>query len=153
FSSLAKELITLRPDVILGNATPATSALLRESATIPVIFANVSDPIGEGFVSSFARPGKNTTGFTNIDTSMIGKSLSLLKELVPRISQTSLMFNPDTTPGRGSFFVRPFEEAAKSLNIAPIVAQDRRPAEIERELAQLASGPNGALMIVGEAFT
>ena len=86
----AKELVALQPDLILSHTTPTTAALLRETRTIPIIFANVSDPIGSGFVASLARPGSNVTGFQAMVGSLAGKWLELLKEIAPRVgtSQT-----------------------------------------------------------------
>ena len=95
---LARELIELRPDVIQVTTTPATAAVLRETQTIPVVFSMVSDPLGSGFVESFARPGGNATGFVNLEDSLAGKWLGLLKELAPQISRVSVLFNPKTQP-------------------------------------------------------
>jgi putative tryptophan/tyrosine transport system substrate-binding protein len=83
--TLARELVELQPDVILTRSTPATAALQKETQTIPIIFVAVSDPVGEGFVASVARPGGNVTGFTNAGSSMASKWLALLKEIAPRI--------------------------------------------------------------------
>jgi putative tryptophan/tyrosine transport system substrate-binding protein len=96
--ALAKELVELQPDVILARSTPATAALKAETRTIPIVFTTVSDPIGSGFVTSFARPGGNVTGFTNFEASMGGKWLGLLKEIAPRVTRTGMMFNPETAP-------------------------------------------------------
>ena len=83
----AKELITLQPDLILSHTTPTTAALLQQTRTIPIVFALVADPVGSGFVASFPRPGGNATGFTNIEPTMPGKWLELLKEIAPRITR------------------------------------------------------------------
>ena len=82
----AKELVALQPDLILSQNTPTTAALLQQTRTIPIIFAIVADPVGSGFVASLARPGGNVTGFTNIEASMAGKWLELLKEIAPRVA-------------------------------------------------------------------
>jgi len=82
----AKELVALQPELILSNNTPTTAALLQQTRSIPIIFGNVSDPIGSGFVASFARPGRNVTGFTNLEPAMTGKWLELLKEVAPRVT-------------------------------------------------------------------
>jgi putative tryptophan/tyrosine transport system substrate-binding protein len=112
---LAKELVAMRCDVLLAITTPATAALQRETATIPIVFTTVSDPVGSGFVASLARPGGNLTCFSNIEASMGGKSLALIKEVAPRIGRAAIMFNPDTAAGRGSFYLASFESAARSL--------------------------------------
>ena len=114
---LAKELVALQPDVILAGTTPVTAALQRETRTIPIVFAPVSDPVGAGFVASLARPGGNITGFINIEAAMGGKWLELLKEVAPRLRRAAIMFNPDTAPGGGSYYLGPFEAAARSLAV------------------------------------
>ena len=86
----AKELVTLQPDLILTQNTPTTAALLQHTRTIPVIFANVSDPVGSGFVASLPRPGGNVTGFIDMEASMAGKWLELLKEVAPRVDGSSM---------------------------------------------------------------
>jgi putative ABC transport system substrate-binding protein len=106
--TLAKELVGLQPDVIFTGATPATAAVQRETRTIPIVFAVVSDPVGSGFVAGLSRPGGNTTGFTNVETVMGGKWLEMLKEIAPRVGRVAIMFNPDTAPGGGAFFMSPF---------------------------------------------
>jgi hypothetical protein len=92
----AKELIALQPDLILSNDTPTTATLLQQTRTIPIVFATVSDPVGSGFVASFARPGGNATGFSTMEGSLGGKWVELLKETVPRVSRIALLFNPAT---------------------------------------------------------
>src|SRR5258705_1754222 len=131
----AKELMNLRPDILVGNSTPATAALLHETRTIPIVFVGVSDPLGSGFVASIARPGGNATGFTNFEPSLIGKWLEMLKEVAPGIVRAAVIFNPKTAPGEGSFFMGPFEPIARSLKVTPIAAPVRDPAQIGSALA------------------
>ena len=90
----AKELVALQPDLILSHTTPTTTALLKQTRTIPIIFANVGDPVGSGFVASFARPGGNVTGFNVSEPTMTGKLLELLKEIAPRVARVAILFNP-----------------------------------------------------------
>ena len=90
----AKELVSMAPDAILGGATPAVVALQRITRTIPIVFAGVTDPVGQGIVESLARPGGNLTGFTNFEFSLGGKWLELLKEIAPHVKNVALMFNP-----------------------------------------------------------
>jgi hypothetical protein len=111
----AKELVDLQPGVILASTTPVTAALRNETRTIPIVFAVVSDPVGAGFVASLARPGGNITGFINVEASLGGKWLELLKEIAPRVRRAAIMFNPDTAPGGGSYFLGSFESAAQSF--------------------------------------
>jgi putative tryptophan/tyrosine transport system substrate-binding protein len=94
----AKELVGLQPDLILSNDTPTTATLLQQTQTIPIVFATVADPVGSGFVASFARPGGNATGFAVYEASLGGKWLELLKETVPSISRVVVIFNPATAP-------------------------------------------------------
>ncbi|MEA2949089.1 MAG: hypothetical protein QOI40_4419 [Alphaproteobacteria bacterium] len=149
----AKELVTSRPDILVGNSTPATAALLQETATIPIVFVGVSDPLGSGFVAGIARPGGSTTGFTNFEPSLIGKWLEMLKEIAPGITRTAVIFNPKTAPREGSFFMGPFERIARSLKVEPIAARVSDPAEIERAVTAIGREPGGSLIVMPDAFT
>jgi putative ABC transport system substrate-binding protein len=150
--TLAKELVTLQPDVILSNTTPVTVALHRETSTIPIVFTIVSDPVGAGLVAGLPRPGSNVTGFINIEESMGGKWLELLKEIAPGVRRAAFMFNPDTAPGGGSFFFRSFEAAAQSMAVEPIKAAVRSDADIERIIAGLGREPGGGLVVSPDGF-
>ena len=94
----ATELVALQPDLILSPHTPTTAALLRQTRTIPIVFTNITDPVGSGFVASFPRPGGNVTGFVNMEPTMAGKWLELLKEIAPRVNRAAILFNPATAP-------------------------------------------------------
>jgi putative ABC transport system substrate-binding protein len=94
----AKELIALKPDLILAHSTPITESLLQQTRTIPIIFANIADPVGSGFVASFNRPSGNVTGFLNMEPTLAGKWLELLKEIAPRVNRVAFLFNPATAP-------------------------------------------------------
>ena len=94
----AKELVALQPDLILTQTTPITATLLQETRTIPIIFANIADPVGSGFVASFSRPSGNVTGFLNMEPTMAGKWLEPLKEIAPRVARVAFLFNPVTAP-------------------------------------------------------
>jgi putative ABC transport system substrate-binding protein len=149
---LAKDLVQLlQPDVILAGSTPATAALQRETRTIPIVFAVVSDPVGAGFVASLPRPGGNITGFINIEAAMGGKWLELLKEVVPRLRRVAIMFNPDTAPGGGSYFLGPFEAAARSLAVEPVAARVHSDAEIEAAITALGREQAG-LVVMTDSF-
>jgi len=93
---VAGELIGLQPDVLLATSTPVTSALARETQTIPIVFALVNDPISSRFVASLSHPGGNLTGFTVFEASITSKMLELLREIAPGIKRVAMMFNPDT---------------------------------------------------------
>ena len=130
----AKDLVALQPDLILAHNTPTTAALLQQTRTIPIIFANVSDPIGSGFVANFPRPGGNVTGFTNIEPTMAGKWLELLKEIAPRVARVAMLFNPATAP-YFEYFLNPFMAAAASFAVEAIAAPVRDASELESVVA------------------
>jgi putative tryptophan/tyrosine transport system substrate-binding protein len=105
--SFAKELVDLRPDVIVGQSTLVIAALVRETQTIPIVFVNVADPIGSGFVASFARPGSNSTGFMTDNSALGGKWIELLKEIAPQTVRVALM-STRRPPCRSSSICLPF---------------------------------------------
>jgi putative ABC transport system substrate-binding protein len=148
----AKELVGLQPDVILVESTPLTAALQRETRTIPIVFVVVSDPVGAGFVASLTRPGGNITGFINMEGAMGGKWLQLLTEIAPGIKRAAIMFNPDTAPGGGSYYLPSFEAAARKLKVEPIVARVRSVPEIETVMTSLGREPGGGLVVMPDAF-
>jgi putative ABC transport system substrate-binding protein len=147
----AKELIALQPDLILSAATPTTAALLQQTRTIPIIFATVSDPVGSGFVASFPRPGGNVTGFTNIEPTMAGKWLELLKEIAPRVNRVAFLFNPATAP-YAEYFLNPFKAAAASFAVEAIAAPVHDASELESVVAVQAREPNGGLVVMTDVF-
>ena len=147
----AKELVTLQPDVILVDSTPQTAALQRETSTIPIVFVVVSDPIGSGFVTGLPRPGGNMTGFSNQDPSMGGKWVELLREIAPNLSRVVAMFNPETAPFVRSYYLPPFEAAARSLKMEPMVALVHSDADIETAITSLGR-ESGGLVIMPDAF-
>ncbi len=149
----AKELVELHPDVILGRSTPVIAALLKESRTIPIVFVVVSDPVGEGFVANMAKPGGSVTGFTNVESSLGGKWLALLKEIVPGISHVSVMLNPKTAPGGGSYYLRLVESAAAALGIQLIVSPIQDATEIERAIDKISRDANGGLVVMPDVTT
>jgi putative ABC transport system substrate-binding protein len=147
---LGKELVELRPDLIVTNSTPATAAVMRETHAIPIVFCPVSDPVGSGFVESLARPGGNATGFVNIENSVAGKWLELLKELAPRTSLVDILFNPKTAPY--AYYLKLLEIAAPSLALNLNVAQVSNADEIEAEIGRLAQQPNAGLVVLPDIF-
>jgi putative ABC transport system substrate-binding protein len=147
----AKELVALQPDVILAHSTPATAALQRETRTIPIVFAVVSDPAG--FAASLSRPGANLTGFIHMEASMGGKWLELLTEIAPSVKRATIMFNPDTAPYVRSYYLPSFEAAARSFKVAPIVAPVHSEAEIETDITSLGREPGGGLVVLPDTFS
>ena len=99
--AFAKELVSVAPDVLFTSSTPTSVALWQETKSIPIVFAQVSDPIGEGFIASLARPGGHITGLTNFEPSMGGKWLEIVRDIAPAVSRVALLFNPQTSPGGG----------------------------------------------------
>jgi putative ABC transport system substrate-binding protein len=148
--AFAQELVGLQPDVILANTTPATAALQRETRTIPIVFANVSDPVGSRLVAVLTQPGGNITGFGFWEGSMGGKWLELLSEIAPGLKRVAIMFNPDTAPA--SVYTPSFETAAQSLKVEPIFAPVHGDAEIETAITGLAREPGGGLVVMPDAF-
>jgi putative ABC transport system substrate-binding protein len=148
----AKELVALKPDLILSNTTPTTVALLQLTRTIPIIFAMVADPLGSGFVASFPKPGGNVTGFATIEGSLGGKWVELLREIAPRIARTALLFNPATAPFVG-YYLKSFNAAAASFGVEAITAPVLNMSELESVVAAMAREPNGSLIVLNEDFT
>jgi len=146
----ARVLIASQPEVILSSTTPATAALQRGTTTIPIVFI-VVDPVRAGFVASLPRPGGNITGFRHTEPTFGGKWLNLLKEIVPRIKRAAIMFNPDTAPDRGNFFLDSFESAARSLAVEPVTVAVRSDGEIETAITALGREQAG-LVMMDDAF-
>jgi putative tryptophan/tyrosine transport system substrate-binding protein len=150
--SFAREFVELKPDLIVAHTTPVVAALKQQTSTIPIVFTQVSDPIGSHFVDGLARPGGNITGFTNLEASMGAKLAELLKEVVPSVNRVALMFNPATAPDGGSYFMAPVEAAAPLLKITMVAAPVHTPAEIEPLFASLAREPNTGLIVMPDIF-
>jgi putative tryptophan/tyrosine transport system substrate-binding protein len=148
----AKELVDLHPDLIVGHNTPQVAALVGETNSIPIVFVSVGDPVGSGFVASIARPGHNVTGFTNLEPSISSKWLEILKELAPGMRRVGVIFNPQTAPGGGSFFLQPFEAASLSLSIVPIRVAVKSSGEIADGIAALAQGSDAGLIVMPDIF-
>ena len=149
----AKQLVAANPDLIVANTTPVTAALHRETRAIPIVFVIASDPVGDGFIESLARPGGNITGFINTEAAMGGKLLELLTEAAPQVRRAALIFNPDTAAGGGNYFRPSFEAAARALAVQPIVSPVHNDADIEAAIAALAREPGGGLVVMSDSFT
>jgi putative ABC transport system substrate-binding protein len=148
--SLARELVDLRPDAIVGQSTPVVAALVRETQTIPIVFVNVADPIRSGFVGSLSRPGSNSTGFMTDNSALGGKWVELLKEIAPRTVRVALVFNPATAVPLEIYM--PSIQAAASIsgvevNATPVHAND----EIEGVIAQ-ARDQGSSLIVMPDPF-
>jgi putative ABC transport system substrate-binding protein len=150
--TLARELMGLRPDLVVGHTTPVVAALQQESRTIPIVFVVVSDPVGSGFVASLPQPGGNITGFINLEGSLGGKWIELLKETIPHITRAAVIFNPDTAP-YWEYYLRPFETAARSLAVEPAAIRVSSTTDIEHAIASLAAVPDAGLVVMPDIFT
>jgi putative ABC transport system substrate-binding protein len=149
----AKELIQLQPEVIVAHSSPVVATLLGETRNIPIVFVSISDPVGEGFVESFAHPGGNVTGFTNFESSMTGKWVELLKDIAPELSRVGFLFNPQTTAGGGSYFLRAIDAAASVFRVKAVMALVHDDDEIEAAFAALAHEPGAGAVLLPDAFT
>jgi putative ABC transport system substrate-binding protein len=148
----AQELIALQPDLILSQSTPGTTGLLQHTRTIPIIIVNNVDPVGAGHVTSLARPGGNVTGFINLEPTMPGKWLELLKEIAPTVRRVAFLFNPATAP-YADYFMKPFKAAAPSFAVEPIAAPVHDRSELESVLGAHAREPGGGLITMPDSFT
>jgi putative ABC transport system substrate-binding protein len=151
--TLAKELVDLHLDVILANTSPVTAALHRETRTIPLVFVVVADPVGQGFVASLSRPGENITGFVFVESTMMGKWFELLTQIAPTVKRVAIMYNPDTAPGKGAFFLPKFAEAAGPLKTEAVTVHVRSDAEIEAVMTSLGKERGSGLAIMPDIFT
>jgi putative ABC transport system substrate-binding protein len=149
--AFAKELADLQPDAILGQTTPVIRALARETQAIPIVFVQVSDPIGSGFAASLARPGGNITGFTTDNSAQGGKWVELLKEIAPQTLRIAVLFNP-ATAAPPKYFLPSIQAAGSSFAVqvsaAPIHTED----EIEGVIAGLALKRGGGLIVSPDPF-
>ena len=137
--------------LIVAHTTQVVAALRQETTTIPIVFVVVSDPVGSGFVNSLANPDGNITGFINIEFSLGGKWVELLKEVAPRTTHAAIIFNPETAP-YAEYYRQPFETAARSFGIKPTAAVVRSAAEIEQALVAVGAQAGGGLVIMPDIF-
>jgi putative tryptophan/tyrosine transport system substrate-binding protein len=149
---LAKELVALKPDVLLARSTPPTAALKGETDTIPIVFVNVAEPIESGFVQTLARPGGNITGFTYFESSIGGKLLQLLKGADPRLARIAIIYNPQTAPF-AALFLRSVQSAASTLAVQIVDMPVQDDADIETAVAMFTREPGGGLIAIPDSFT
>jgi putative tryptophan/tyrosine transport system substrate-binding protein len=150
YRTFAAELVALTPDVLVTAGAPAVEALQRATRTVPIVFTNVTDPVGGGLVASLARPGGNTTGLTLSEYGLSGKWLELLKEIAPRVTRVAVLRDP-VAVGIGQFAA--IQAAAPSLQIELSPVDVRDATEIERAVTAFADGPNGGLIATASALT
>jgi putative ABC transport system substrate-binding protein len=147
----AEQLVQLAPDVLLGNGTPATVALKQATATIPIVFSVVNDPVSQGIISSMAHPGGNITGFSFLEYSMVGKSLEMLKRIVPQSKSVAIMFNPETYPYY-EIHLKSFERVAAQLSLALSPAPVKNLAAVDEAVARLGQQPGATLLVTPDPF-
>jgi putative ABC transport system substrate-binding protein len=148
----AQQLVVLQSELVLTTTTLTTAAMLRQTKSIPIVFATIIDPVGSGIVASLPRPGGNATGFIGVESAIVGKWLELLKESAPRVNRVAFLFNPITATF-AEYFLNPFKAAASSLAIEAITAPVHDESELETVAMSLAGGSNDGLMVMPDPFT
>ncbi|HUK58114.1 MAG TPA: ABC transporter substrate-binding protein [Stellaceae bacterium] len=149
--TFAKQLIELKPDVIIPSTNQVTAILQQETRTIPIVFAFVGDPIGSGFAASLSRPGGNLTGFANFENSVGAKWLQVLTEIAPKVRRVGFIFDPDAAPNVG--FMHAAEGAAPTFKIEFTALAVRNGADIERVITNFAAAQQGGLIVAPHAVT
>jgi len=143
----AMELVALGPDVIMAFTSAAVAPLRQVTRSVPIVFAVVADAVGAGYVESLAQPGANVTGFTAQDYALSGKSLELLKEIVPRVTRVAILRDSALAAGPGQFGALQAVAPSLGMELRPIDLQDA--AEIERAIGAFASSQNNGLIVTG----
>jgi putative ABC transport system substrate-binding protein len=145
------ELVRMAPDVIVANTTPVRAALRPATTTVPIVFAVVNDPVGQGFISNLTRPGGNITGFSFIEPEIVGKWINLLSDVKPDLSRVALMFNPDTSPYYDAY-LRSFKALPQQSSVAVSPSHVRSATEIEAAVAELGREPGSGLVATADAY-
>ena len=149
YRTFAAKLVALAPDVILASASVSVAALLQITRTVPIVFANVIDPVGAGFVARLARPGGNATGFTLYEYSLSGKWLELFKEIAPNLTRIAILRDPALAAGIGQFAAIQGASSSFGVELSPIDVRDA--GEIERDVVAFARELNGGLIVTGSS--
>jgi putative tryptophan/tyrosine transport system substrate-binding protein len=146
----AAELVALAPDVIVASGSTGVAGLLQTTRTVPIVFVNVIDPVGAGYVARLARPGGNATGFTAFEYSLSGKWLELLKEIAPNLTRIAILRDPALAAGIGQFAaIQAMAPSSFGVELSPIDVRDG--GEIERDVATFARESNGGLIVTGSS--
>ena len=149
----AKQLVELNPDVIVCETTPTLKVLAQQTASLPIVFVSVADPVNNGFVADLAHPGGHITGFTNFEATMGGKWIELLKKIDPVVTRAGVIFNPDSAPGGGGFFLKSVEASAPALGVKVIAYPVHSDTAIEQAIVDLGGEPGGGLIVMIDVFT
>jgi putative ABC transport system substrate-binding protein len=152
--AFASQFVSQPVDVIIANSTPVVAVLKQLTSTIPIVFIGVADPIGPGFVKSFDHPGGNITGFTNIEETMGGKWVELLREIAPSVKRASMLFNPESANAgaNGGLYRKSIETAARDTGTELIVSAVHDPAGIDEVFAAMAQGSSGGVLVMPNIF-
>src|SRR5450631_1375088 len=145
------ELIRQAPDVIVANTTPVLAALRPATSSIPIVFAMVNDPVGQGFISSLAHPGGNITGFSFVESEIVGKWIDLLHDVKPNLSRVALMFNPDSVP-YFDVYLRSFKALPQQTSVEVEAVHVRSVAEVELAVAKSGREPGSGLIAAADSF-
>ena len=148
--TLAKELVDLKPDVLIGHSTPSAKALLKQTRVTPIVFLTVTDPLGQGLVASLSNPGGNITGFSVFEFSLGGKWLETLKQIAPGIRRVTAIFNPETAPYYG-LYLQSISAALPALAVESIAAPVHSEADIETVIRRVASEPDSGLFVLPDS--
>src|SRR5437016_1606164 len=148
--ALAKELVDLQPDVLVGHSTPSAKALLKQTRAIPIVFLTVTDPLGQGLVASLSHPGENITGFSVFEFSLGGKWLETLKQIAPGIRRVTAIFNPETAPYYG-LYLQSISAALPALAVESVAAPVHSEADIENVIRKVASDADNGLFVLPDS--
>jgi putative ABC transport system substrate-binding protein len=139
-------------DAVVSSSTTNLIALRQGTATLPIVFVQISDPVAQGFVTSITKPGGNITGFGTYEFSVGGKWLGLLKEIAPNLARVGVMFNPETSP-QSKFFMQSIEASAPTFGVKALTLSLHATSDIEPAFEQFSHQPDGGLILPTDTFT